>query len=116
MLDSINLGSTTFNDRAWSPYGSQIHIPESYFKDGDPSKELNLSDPYTVGVFAHEALHVWQRITLLPTAVERAFRAWCAAETDDDGDQAAGIFEAGHGLSGHGSSRRETAASGASRG
>lgn len=59
-VNPIGLGSSMCN-RPWSPYGNRISLPDSFFKNNSEHDELELSDPYTLSVFAHEALHVWQR-------------------------------------------------------
>ena len=59
-VDPIGVGASVHN-RPWSPYGNRIGLPDRFFKNRSESGELELSDPYTLSVFAHEALHVWQR-------------------------------------------------------
>lgn len=52
----IDLGYS-LGERSWSPYGNRISLEKDLWKHG----QVNLSDPYAASVFAHEALHVWQR-------------------------------------------------------
>lgn len=47
--------------RSWSPWGAQIHMAHQHFVDGSSRHEVRLSDPVSAAVFAHEAIHVWQR-------------------------------------------------------
>ncbi len=47
--------------RSWSPYGPRISLVRQHFADRTPTSEIALADPVTASVFAHEALHVWQR-------------------------------------------------------
>jgi RHS repeat-associated protein len=53
--------SATSGSRASQLTGGNIKMPTRNFVDNNPDKELKLGDPYTFSVFAHEALHVWQR-------------------------------------------------------
>lgn len=44
---------------AWQPWGGLIQLDDRYFEQADPSAPLAI-DAYPS--FAHEALHVWQRV------------------------------------------------------
>ena len=59
-VDAIDL-EESIHGGAWSPSGNNISVPKNYFKNSDPCEELDLTDPNIYSVFAHEALHVWQR-------------------------------------------------------
>jgi RHS repeat-associated protein len=59
--ESIDVQPTAFVDHPWSPYESQIHLPAKYFVNNDPRQMVRLAQPRLAAVFAHEALHVWQR-------------------------------------------------------
>jgi hypothetical protein len=47
--------------RSWSPFGHRISLVKRHFRDGHPASEIVLDDPRSAAVFAHEAMHVWQR-------------------------------------------------------
>jgi hypothetical protein len=47
--------------RCWSPYGNRISLTRHCFDGGDPRAAVRLDEPSIAAVFAHEALHVWQR-------------------------------------------------------
>jgi hypothetical protein len=47
--------------RSWSPFGHRISLVRSHFSASDASNEIELADPRAAAVFAHEAMHVWQR-------------------------------------------------------
>lgn len=51
-------GGHPFGRHAWQPIGSFIQMHDSCFEGGDPARPLRV-DAYPV--FAHEALHIWQR-------------------------------------------------------
>jgi hypothetical protein len=59
-LDPIRLG-TSIGARSWSPYGARISLVRRLFEAHDADAGVKLSDPQTAAVFAHEAVHVWQR-------------------------------------------------------
>jgi hypothetical protein len=59
-LDPIRLG-TSLGRRSWSPYGARISLVWSLYVAGDPDAQIELENPQTAAVFAHEAVHVWQR-------------------------------------------------------
>jgi len=59
-LDRIALG-TSLGARSWSPYGGRISLTVDLFREPDARSDVRLDDPYAASVFAHEALHVWQR-------------------------------------------------------
>jgi hypothetical protein len=59
-IDRIRLGSS-LGARSWSPYGNRISLTRDLYLDGDPRADVRLSDPLAAAVFAHEAVHVWQR-------------------------------------------------------
>jgi RHS repeat-associated protein len=64
----IDLGYS-LGARSWSPYGNRISLEKGLWKYG----QVNLSDPYAASVFAHEALHVWQRQNSRWVTTEGAF-------------------------------------------
>jgi hypothetical protein len=47
--------------RSWSPFGHRISLVRSHFRGGNAAGEVELNDPRSASVFAHEAMHVWQR-------------------------------------------------------
>jgi hypothetical protein len=47
--------------RSWSPFGHRISIVKRHFCEEHPDSEVALTDPHAASVFAHEAMHVWQR-------------------------------------------------------
>jgi len=57
LLDRISL-SVARGVRSWSPYGSHIRISHTLL---GPTREVALDQPRAASIFAHEALHVWQR-------------------------------------------------------
>ena len=59
-VDVIDL-EQSIHGGGWSPSGNNISLPLNYFTNSNECEELNLSDPAIYSVFAHEALHVWQR-------------------------------------------------------
>jgi hypothetical protein len=59
-LGPIRLG-TSIGARSWSPYGARISLVRSLYRDANPDAGVRLEDPYVASVFAHEAIHVWQR-------------------------------------------------------
>ncbi len=64
----IDLGYS-LGSRSWSPYGNRISLEKKLWKNG----QVNLSDPYAASIFAHEALHVWQRQNSRWVTTEGAF-------------------------------------------
>jgi hypothetical protein len=59
-LAPIRLG-TSLGRRSWSPYGARISLVRALYRGGDPDAPVELADPACAAVFAHEAIHVWQR-------------------------------------------------------
>ena len=63
--DSLDLEpirvAASLGKRSWSPYGPRISLVRHHFQDHRAANEIALGDPRTASVFAHEALHVWQR-------------------------------------------------------
>lgn len=63
--DSLNTGAirlgSTGTRRSWSPFGARIGLSRRHFCDCHPGNDVDLDDPYSASVFAHEAMHVWQR-------------------------------------------------------
>lgn len=63
--DSLDCGRlrivASLGRRSWSPFGSRISLVRGHFVDADAKREVELSDPLSAAVFAHEAMHVWQR-------------------------------------------------------
>lgn len=59
-LAPVRLG-TSLGARSWSPYGARISLVRSLYRHGDLEAGVKLEDPYVASVFAHEAIHVWQR-------------------------------------------------------
>jgi len=59
-IDRIRLGSS-LGARSWSPYGSRISLTRDLYDEDDPRADVRLGDPRVAAVFAHEAVHVWQR-------------------------------------------------------
>lgn len=59
-IDRIHIGSS-LGRRSWSPLGGRISLTRGLFHDRDARAEVRLDVPATAAVFAHEALHVWQR-------------------------------------------------------
>ena len=53
--------AASLGKRSWSPFGHRISLVKRHFGEGHPGSEVTLSDPQAAAVFAHEALHVWQR-------------------------------------------------------
>jgi hypothetical protein len=47
--------------RSWSPFGHRISLVREHFRERDAGSEIVLEDPQSASVFAHEAMHVWQR-------------------------------------------------------
>jgi hypothetical protein len=58
-VDRIWIGSS-LGKRSWSPVGGRISLTRELFRS-DSQAEVNLDDPRAASIFAHEALHVWQR-------------------------------------------------------
>lgn len=58
--DQIAIGSS-IGHRSWSPYAGRISLTRNLFDARDPRCEVRLDDPRAASIFAHEALHVWQR-------------------------------------------------------
>ena len=58
--EPIRLGATP-GRRSWSPWGARIGLSRRHFVDRSSRCEVALADPVSAAVFAHEALHVWQR-------------------------------------------------------
>lgn len=59
-IDRIVLGSS-LGRRSWSPFGGRISLTRDLFEGHDPRAAVRLDDARAAAVFAHEALHVWQR-------------------------------------------------------
>lgn len=59
-IERIALG-TSLGRRSWCPYGARISLTRDLFCERDPRADVRLDDPRAAAVFAHEALHVWQR-------------------------------------------------------
>ena len=59
-LDPIRLG-TSIGRRSWSPYGARISLVRGLYREADPDASVDLARPASAAVFAHEAIHVWQR-------------------------------------------------------
>jgi RHS repeat-associated protein len=59
-VDAINL-EISESGSMWSPTGNNIYLPKEFFKENSECEELKITDPGIYAVFAHEALHVWQR-------------------------------------------------------
>jgi hypothetical protein len=59
-LAPIRLG-TSIGRRSWSPYGARISLVRGLYRESDPEAPVDLADPARAAVFAHEAIHVWQR-------------------------------------------------------
>lgn len=55
--ERIWIGSS-LGKRSWSPLGGRISLTRELFAQ---SGEVALADPHAASIFAHEALHVWQR-------------------------------------------------------
>ena len=53
--------SVSWGKRSWSPFGQRISLSVRHFRDGEPLEVVDLDDPSSAAVFAHEAMHVWQR-------------------------------------------------------
>jgi hypothetical protein len=47
--------------RSWSPFGQRISLARTHFSEGHAASDVELSEPRSAAVFAHEAMHVWQR-------------------------------------------------------
>lgn len=60
IVDRVWIGSS-LGRRSWSPFGNRISLTRDLFVAGDPRAEVRLDDPRAASIFAHEALHVWQR-------------------------------------------------------
>lgn len=59
-IERIHVGSS-LGRRSWSPLGARISLTRDLFQGGDARAEVRLDDPRAASIFAHEALHVWQR-------------------------------------------------------
>jgi hypothetical protein len=59
-VERIWIGSS-LGVRSWSPVGGRISLTRDLFRDRHPGAEVRLDRPAVAAVFAHEALHVWQR-------------------------------------------------------
>jgi hypothetical protein len=59
-IEPIALG-TSLGRRSWSPYAARISLARDLFVDRDPRADVRLDDPRAASIFAHEAVHVWQR-------------------------------------------------------
>lgn len=59
-LGAIRIGSS-LGRRSWSPFGARISLSKRHFREGHAGGEVDLQDPHSAAVFAHEAMHVWQR-------------------------------------------------------
>jgi hypothetical protein len=55
-VDRIWIGSS-LGKRSWSPFGARISLTRDLFAGA----EVALNEPRAASIFAHEALHVWQR-------------------------------------------------------
>ncbi|HEX5660452.1 MAG TPA: hypothetical protein VFX59_24825 [Polyangiales bacterium] len=55
-VDRIWIGSS-LGQRSWSPFGARISLTRDLFAGA----EVALDDARAASIFAHEALHVWQR-------------------------------------------------------
>ena len=58
--DGIRIG-TSLGRRSWSPYGGRISLTRDLFSDHHARSVVRLDDARAASIFAHEALHVWQR-------------------------------------------------------
>ena len=59
-LDRIWLG-VSLGARCWSPFGNRISLTASMYERLDARASVRLGDPRCASIFAHEAVHVWQR-------------------------------------------------------
>ena len=59
-MSAIRMGSS-LGRRSWSPFGARISLSKRHFRERHASSEVDLEDPHSAAVFAHEAMHVWQR-------------------------------------------------------
>lgn len=59
-IDRIRLGSS-LGSRCWSPFGNRISLTVDLYEQRDARAPVRLDEPRVAAVFAHEALHVWQR-------------------------------------------------------
>ncbi|HET6337350.1 MAG TPA: hypothetical protein VFG30_29200 [Polyangiales bacterium] len=57
---SLRIGAS-LGRRSWSPFGHRISLVRRHFRGGNAAGEIELEDPRVASVFAHEAMHVWQR-------------------------------------------------------
>jgi hypothetical protein len=53
--------SCSLGRRSWSPFGARISLSRRCFLGERAEQPVNLADPWAAAVFAHEAVHVWQR-------------------------------------------------------
>jgi len=59
-IDRSAIG-TSVGRRSWSPYAGRISLTRDLFHEGDARRDVRLDHPRAASIFAHEALHVWQR-------------------------------------------------------
>jgi hypothetical protein len=59
-LTPIRVGRS-LGSRSISPFGARIHLSPKLFENGSAKRPVRLADPRAAAVFAHEAVHVWQR-------------------------------------------------------
>jgi len=59
-IDRLWIG-TSLGSRSWSPVGNRISLTCDLFEQGDARASVCLEQPRAAAIFAHEALHVWQR-------------------------------------------------------
>jgi hypothetical protein len=59
-VDALWLGSS-LGRRSWSPIGARISLTRDLYEGRDPRAAVRLDDARAAAIFAHEALHVWQR-------------------------------------------------------
>jgi hypothetical protein len=51
----------SLGQRSWSPFGQRISLVRRHFRGENAANDIDLDDPRAAAVFAHEAMHVWQR-------------------------------------------------------
>jgi hypothetical protein len=59
-LEPIWMGRS-LGRRSWSPIGNRISLSADLYRERDPRAPVRLDDAHAASIFAHEALHVWQR-------------------------------------------------------
>jgi hypothetical protein len=59
-IDRVWIGSS-LGRRSWSPFGNRISLTHDLFEQRDARAPVRLEEPRAASIFAHEALHVWQR-------------------------------------------------------